>query len=81
MAIEAATDEFNPRAEADVSYTIVINARQLHYLQLAMAQFVSEDPGWEADECGQDIPTVLEEMLSGRDEALAPSPAINSFVL
>jgi hypothetical protein len=78
MPITIATDEFNPRAEADVTYTICINERQLHYLRRAMSEFVQNDPGWEEDESEQDIPTALNEMLAGD---LARSPYVNGFVL
>jgi hypothetical protein len=69
---------YNPRADADVTYTIVISERQLHYIRLALREFVANDPGEELDTMGQDIPTVLEEMLA---DALAPSPAVNGLVL
>lgn len=78
MPITPATDEFSPRAKAAVTYTIVINERQLHYLRLVMREFVANDPGEELDEFGQDIPTVLEEMLAGE---LSPNPTVNGFVL
>lgn len=65
-------------AEDDVTYTIVINKRQLHYIRLALREFVANDPGEELDEFGQDIPTVLEEMLA---DELAPSPCVNGLVL
>lgn len=68
----------NPRELADTTYTLVINERQLHYIRLAMRNFVADDPGEELDELGQDIPTVLSEML--HDE-LFPSPAINGLTL
>ncbi len=69
---------YNPRSDADVTYTIVISERQLHYIRLALREFVASDPGEELDTMGQDIPTVLEEMLA---DALAPSPAVNGLVL
>lgn len=61
-----------------MTYTLVVNERQLHYLREAMRHFIGNDPGWEADELGQDIPTVLCEMLH---DPLAPSPAINGLTL
>lgn len=78
MPITTTTDEFNPRADADVTYTIIIDERQLHYIRLALREFVANDPGEELDEFGQDIPTVLEEMLAGE---LSPSPCVNGLVL
>ena len=71
----------NPREQADVSYTLVINARQLHYIQLALREFVANNPEEELDEFGQDIPTVLEEMISDPRNPLLPSPAINGLTL
>jgi len=56
---------------------IRISERQRHYLQQAMAQFIGTDPGFEADELGEDIPTVLEEMLQGP----LVTEGINDFVL
>jgi hypothetical protein len=41
-----------------------ISDRQRHYLRKSVAQFIAEDPGWEEDENGEDIPTVLWEMLA-----------------
>jgi len=61
-----------------VTYNLVVNDRQLHYICLALHEFTANDPGEELDELGQDIPTELDIMLS---QKLAPSPAINSFVL
>ncbi len=60
------------------SYILNVNERQLHYLRLALQQFVSEDPGEELDEFGQDIPTVLNDML--QDE-LAVAPCINGLCI
>jgi len=71
---------YNPRDDADVTYTIVINERQLHYIRLALREFNASNPGEELDELGQDIPTVLEEMLHPSNP-LAPSPSINALVL
>ena len=71
----------NPREQADVSYTLVINARQLHYIQVAMREFVASNPDEELDDFGQDIPTVLEEMLSDPKNPLLPSPAVNGLTL
>ena len=62
----------------DNTYTIVISERQLHYIRLALREFVANDPGEELDEFGQDIPTVLEEMLA---DDLAPSPTVNGLVV
>ena len=70
------------RAQMDPTYTIIISERQRYYLHKALEQFISEDPGWEEDEHGFDIPTMLEEMLSNRGpDKLAPSPAVNAFVV
>lgn len=73
--------DFNARAAADVTYTLVVNARQLHYIQLALREFNATNPGLELDESGQDIPTVLEEMISDPKDPLLPSPAINGLTL
>lgn len=75
------TPVVNPRTLADTTYTLVINERQLHYIRLAMRQFVADDPGEELDEYGQDIPTVLEEMLSDPNCPLLPSPAVNGLTV
>ena len=60
------------------AYILQVNERQLHYLRTAMAQFVGEDPGWEADEFGNDIPTTLNDML--QDE-LAVAPCIKGLCI
>ena len=75
MAIVLADE---PVQVPDTTYTLVINERQLHYIRLALREFVANDPGEELDELGQDIPTGLDEMLS---EELAPSPCVNGLVL
>lgn len=75
MAIVLADE---PVQVPDTTYTLVINKRQLHYIRLALREFVANDPGEELDEFGQDIPTVLEEMLA---DELAPSPCVNGLVL
>ena len=67
-----------PHLQSKVTYTLVIDERQLHYIRRAMREFVANDPGEELDEFGQDIPTVLEEMLAGE---VVPSPAINGLTL
>lgn len=72
---------FNPREQADVTYTLVINARQLHYIQLALREFIGNNPDEELDDMGQDIPTVLEEMISDPNNPLLPSPAVNGLTL
>lgn len=54
-----------------ITYTLVISERQLHYIRLALCEFNANDPNEELDEHGQDIPTVLEEMLT---EPLRPWP-------
>jgi hypothetical protein len=59
-------------------YNIQINERQLHYIRLAMREFVANDPGEELDEFGQDIPTVLEEMLA---DELAVAPCLNGLTI
>lgn len=69
------------RERADKTYTLVINDRQLHYIRLAMREFVANNPEEELDEHGQDIPTVLEEMISDPDCPLLPSPAVNGLTL
>lgn len=46
-------------------FALVIDDRQLHYIRLAMKDFVENDPGWEQDHNGQDVPTVLYEKLRG----------------
>lgn len=61
------------------TYLLEVNARQLHYMRLAIQMFIQNDPGEELDSTGQDIPTVLEEFLG--DPNLFPSPDINSFVV
>lgn len=71
----------NPRELADMTYTLVINERQLHYIRLALREFVAGNPGEELDEHGQDIPTVLEEMLSDPNAPLMPSPAVNGLTI
>ena len=68
----------NMRELADTTYTIVISERQLHYIRLALREFVANDPGEELDEFGMDIPTNLEEMLA---DPLEPSPCVNGFVI
>ena len=78
MPITVATDEQIPHPQTDVTYTIVINERQLHYIRLALREFVANDPGEELDEFGQDIPTVLEEMLA---DELTPSPCVNGLTI
>jgi len=60
------------------AYILQVNDRQLHYLRRALADFVSNDPGEELDEFGQDIPTVLNDML--QDE-LAVAPCINGLCI
>jgi len=72
------TPVVNPRTLADTTYTLVINERQLHYIRLALREFNASNPDEELDEFGQDIPTVLEEMLV---DPLLPSPAINGLTL
>lgn len=69
------------RAQQDVTYTIIINERQRYYLHKALAQFISEDPGEELDDMGQDIPTVLTDMLENSDEFPLSPTGVNSFVL
>ena len=68
----------NPHEQADTTYTLVINERQLHYIRLALREFVANDPGEELDEFGQDIPTTLEELLV---DPLLPNPAVNGLTL
>jgi hypothetical protein len=75
MAIVLANE---PAQVPGTTYTLVINERQLHYIRLALREFVGNDPGEELDEFGQDIPTVLEEMLA---DELAPSPCVNGLVI
>jgi hypothetical protein len=60
------------------TYNLQINDRQLHYLRVAMREFVANDPGEELDEFGQDIPTVLEEMLVGD---MAEAPTLNGLTI
>ena len=75
MAIVLADE---PAQVPNTTYTLVINERQLHYIRLALREFVANDPGEELDEFGQDIPTVLEEMLA---DELAPNPCVNGLVI
>ena len=59
-------------------YNIQINERQLHYIRLALREFVANDPGEELDEFGFDIPTVLEEMIAGD---MSPVPTLNGLTI
>jgi hypothetical protein len=71
---------YNNRMDTNITYDIRISERQRHYLYLAIAQFCREDPGEELDEMGQDIPTVLADLLAN-DESLLSRTGINNFVV
>lgn len=43
----------------EVKYTLVINERQRHYIEEALNHFIGNDPGWDLDANGRDIPTAL----------------------
>lgn len=52
------------------TYTLLIDERQLHYIRLALKQFITSDPDEELDDFGADIPTHLSEML---EEGMVPN--------
>ncbi len=67
------------RAQMDPTYTIIISAQQLKHLHAAMEAYATSICTEEdLDEFGNDVPTTLNDMLQDK---LAPSPAINSFVI
>lgn len=76
----------NPRNEADVTYTIVINERQRKLIQLALNELIASREDYTDDQVEEGDDEALESLAdmfdpNGSVGPLAPSPAVNGLTL
>lgn len=76
----------NPRNEADVTYTIVINERQRKLIQQALSDLIVNREDYTDDQVEEGDDEALESLAdmfdsNGSVGPLAPSPAVNGLTL
>lgn len=76
----------NPRNEADVTYTLVINERQRKLIQLALNELIASREDYTDDQVEEGDDEALESLAdmfdpNGSAGSLAPSPAVNGLTL
>ena len=63
------------------TYTIVISEKQRLAIHAALVMFISNDPGEELDEYGNDIPTSLEDMFNPLSDIPLSTVALNGLTM